>query len=397
MVRNRWLKFLLLYLGGVIVSLSQLKLVPIQNELGQTLGVSLSLVSWLMSIFTVSGIFLAIPGGTLVTRFGPKKLLMGLMGCLAIGNVWGAFTHDFWSLLISRAIEGISFSMIIMVGIVLINFWFKEGNSGIATGIWGTFSALGSMLAMNLFKPLSQAYGLRSLWLVIAGASLLLLCLYLFLLDEPTSRSIAKEKENNGSFKKAIENEAIWWLALAQGCMAFILFAFINLYPQIYIQQYGLSEVLANRYTGYFGLFGIPFGALAGYLIDKTKKGKMIIFCSFVLMLVATLWMGFLSSNFTFIAQLFALSAGASLASSCVMILAPKVVKQEQLIGASISFINLFYYVGIFIGTPLVTKVSESSESWSMAIYLLGGVGLLAVFAILGFIKMSKKNENLLV
>ncbi|ALS00692.1 MFS transporter [Enterococcus silesiacus] len=392
MVRNRWLKFLLLYAGGVIVSLSQLKLVPIQNELGQDLSVSLSLVSWLMSIFTVSGIFLAIPGGALVTRFGPKKLLVGLMGCLAIGNIWGAFSSSFWSLLISRAIEGISFSMIIMVGIVLINFWFKDSSSGIATGLWGTFSALGSMLAMNLFKPLAAAYGLRSLWLIIAGLSILLLCLYLFLLDEPTSRTIAGQKENNGLIAKAIKNKSIWLLAFAQGCMAFILFAFINLYPQMYTQQYGLSETLANSYTGYFGLFGIPFGALAGYLIDKTKKGQMIIFCSFILMLGATFWMGHLASSGTFIAQLFALSAGASLSSSCVMILAPKVVTQERLIGASISFINLFYYIGIFIGTPIVTKISESSQSWTAAIYVLSGVGVAALLAVLGFVKLNKKS-----
>lgn len=391
-MRNRWLKFLLLYAGGVIVSLSQLKLVPIQNELGQDLGVSLSMVSWLMSIFTVSGIFLAVPGGAFVTRFGPKRLLVALMGCLAIGNIMGAFSNTFWTLLISRAIEGISFSMIIMVGIVLINFWFKDGSSGIATGLWGTFSALGSMLAMNLFKPLSQAYGLRSIWWIIAGLSLVFLCLYLFLLDEPTSLSVANKKEDKGLIKKAIENKSIWLLAFAQGCMAFILFAFINLYPLIYMQYYGLSESLANNYTGYFGLFGIPFGAVAGYLIDRTKKGQVIIFCSFVLMLAATFWMGHLSGKFTFIAQLFALSAGASLASSCVMILAPKVVKQERLIGASISFINLFYYVGIFIGTPIVTKVSEVSQSWTAAIYLLGGVGAFALLAVLGFIKLNKKS-----
>lgn len=394
MVRNRWVKFLLLYAGGVIVSLSQLKLVPIQNELGQDLGVSLSMVSWLMAIFTVSGIFLAVPGGAFITRFGPKKLLIGLMGCLAIGNLWGAFSNNFWSLLISRAIEGISFSMIIMVGIVLINFWFKEGDSGIATGLWGTFSALGSMVAMNLFKPLSQAYGLHSLWLIIAGLSLILLCLYGIFLDEPTSQSIVAQKEVKGTFKYAVANKSIWLLALAQGCMAFILFSFINLYPQIYTQQYGLSEMVANSYAGYFGLFGIPFGALAGYWIDKTKKGQTIIFCSFMLLLAATFWSGHLSSRFTFIAQLFALSAGASLSSSCVMILAPKVVKQDRLIGTSISFINLFYYIGIFIGTPIVTKISESSESWTTAIYLLSGVGAVALLAIFGFVKRNKNNEK---
>ncbi|MBO0445045.1 MFS transporter [Enterococcus ureilyticus] len=364
MVRNRWLKFLLLYAGGVLVSLSQLKLVPIQNELGSELGVSLSTVSWLMSIFTVSGIFLAVPGGALVTRFGPKKLLIGLMGCLAIGNIWEGISTRFCSLLLSRALEGIPFSMIIMVGIVFIHFWFQESNSGIPTGLWGTFSALGSMLAMNLFKPLVQAYGLRSLWFLIAGLSVLLLCLFFFLLDEPKNQSIVEQKRMSGSFKKAIENKSIWLLALAQGCMAFILFAFINLYPQIYRQQYGLSESLANSYTGYFGLFGIPFGALAGYLIDRTKKGQVMVFCSFLLMLAATFWMGYLSSNVTFIMQLFALSAGASLSSSCVMILAPKVVKQDRLIGASVSFINLFYYVGIFVGTPIVTKLSEGDQSW---------------------------------
>ncbi|MEI5992491.1 MFS transporter [Candidatus Enterococcus mansonii] len=391
MARNRWVKFLLLYFGGVIVSLSQLKLVPIQNELAQELGMSLSLVSWLMSIFTVSGIFLAIPGGALVTKFGPKKLLVALMACLAIGNVLGAFSNSFWLLLISRAVEGISFSMIIMVGIVLINFWFKDVGSGIATGLWGTFSALGSMLAMNLFKPLSQQYGLRSLWVIIAGFSVLFLALYLLFLDEPTSQMSEQPKEGKGSIKNAMANKSIWLLAFAQGCMAFVLFTFINLYPLIYEQLYGLSETLANRYTGYFGLFGIPFGALAGYLIDKTKKGQVIILFSFLLMLVATFWMGYLSSSFTFIAQLFALSAGASLSSSCVMILAPNSVKQERLIGASISFINLFYYIGIFIGTPLVTKVSEYNHSWLTAIYLLSGVGLAAVFAIFGFVKVNKK------
>lgn len=390
MVRNRWFKFILLYIGGVVVSLSQLKLVPIQNELVQELGISLSLVSWLMSIFTVSGIFLAVPGGALVTRFGPKKLLLALMGFLAIGNLWGAFSTSFWSLLLSRAVEGISFSMIIMVGIVLINFWFKESHSGIATGLWGTFSALGSMLAMNLFKSIVQQYGLHSLWFLIAVLSLILLFLYLIFLDEPASQVIAEGRKKEGSVKNAMKNKSIWLLAVAQGCMAFILFAFINLYPVIYTQYYGLSENLANSYTGYFGLFGIPFGALAGFLIDRLKKGQVIIFCSFLLMLVATFWMGYLNSNITFITQLFALSAGASLSSSCVMILAPKVVKQERLIGASISFINLFYYIGIFIGTPLVTKVSEIGDSWLTAIYLLVAVGIIALIAVIGFIRLNK-------
>ncbi|GGC81682.1 MFS transporter [Enterococcus wangshanyuanii] len=391
MLRNKWLKFLLLYSGGVVVSLSQLKLVPIQSELSQELGVSLPMISWLMAVFTVSGIFLAIPGGALVSHFSAKKLLVGLMSCLAVGNLWGYFSTSYFSLLLSRVIEGISFSMIIMVGIVLINYWFKEGNSGIATGLWGTFSALGSMLAMNIFKPLTQLYGLRFLWLLVAVCSIFLLFIYLILFDEPTVYEVESQTEEKVTMKKTIKNRSICLLALAQGGMAFILFAFINLYPLIYTQLYGLSETLANRYTGYFGLFGIPFGAVAGYLIDKTKKGKIVIVCSFLLLSISTLWMAFLSNEVMFIGQLFTLSAGASLASSCVMILAPKVVGQEQLIGSSISFINLFYYIGIFIGTPIVTEISEEYQSWTIAIYLLSGIGIFSLLAIIAFVKVNRE------
>lgn len=77
------------------------------------------------------------------------------------------------------------------------------------------------------------------------------------------------------------------------------------------------------------------------------------------------------------------------------MILAPKIVKEERLIGTSISFINLFYYIGIFIGTPIVTKISDSSQSWIIAIYLLSGVGVIALIAVFGFVKLTKQNAVL--
>ena len=135
--RSKWVNFLLLYLGGVIISLSQLKIIPIQNEIVKMMGFSLSSISWLMSIFTLSGIFLSIPGGRLVTKFGPKKLLVFLMLAIIIGNGIGFISENFILMLFSRLIEGIAFSMIIMVGIVFINEWFKDGNRGLATGIWG--------------------------------------------------------------------------------------------------------------------------------------------------------------------------------------------------------------------------------------------------------------------
>lgn len=175
-----WFNFFILYLGGVLVSISQLKIVPIQNEIVQGMGFSFTSISWLMSMFTLSGIFLSIPGGKFIIKIGPQKLLIMIMLCLILGNVIGFFSESYYLMLASRLIEGISFSMIIMVGIVFINEWFKESGRGLATGIWGTFSAAGSLIAMNLFLPMAKSFGLKSPWIFIAALTLLMTVIYMF-------------------------------------------------------------------------------------------------------------------------------------------------------------------------------------------------------------------------
>lgn len=72
---NRWFNFFILYLGGVLVSISQLKIVPIQNEIVQGMGFSFTSISWLMSIFTLSGIFLSIPGGKFIIKNRSPKII----------------------------------------------------------------------------------------------------------------------------------------------------------------------------------------------------------------------------------------------------------------------------------------------------------------------------------
>ncbi|MEL5896639.1 MFS transporter [Clostridium sporogenes] len=392
--RSKWVNFLLLYLGGVIISLSQLKIIPIQNEIVKMMGFSLSSISWLMSIFTLSGIFLSIPGGRLVTKFGPKKLLVFLMLAIIIGNGIGFISENFILMLFSRLIEGIAFSMIIMVGIVFINEWFKDGNRGLATGIWGTFSAAGSLLAMNIFLPMTKKYGIKSPWIFTVFISIILLIVYIFKIKD-----ISKEEEksiNKNSkkmFKEAITNKYVWILAIAQGCMAFVLFTFINTFPLIYGQKYEINSFVANRYAGYFGLFGIPFGAIAGYLIDKTKKEELITVCSFFIMTIAVLYVNFLTDTKTIILQLLLLSAGTGLSSACVMIVAPNIIKNKKLIGVSISFINFIYYIGIFIGTPIIIKIVEITKSWTSGIYMLVIISLVGFLSVFTFAILMKKKE----
>ena len=107
-MKSKWFMFLVLFLSGVTVALSQLKVPPIMGLLSEQMNISLSEASWLMSIFTVGGIVFAIPGASIMNKLGPKKLLLCLMASLCVGNMLGGMTKVYHVLLLSRMIEGIA-------------------------------------------------------------------------------------------------------------------------------------------------------------------------------------------------------------------------------------------------------------------------------------------------
>ena len=382
---GKWGKFILLYLGGVVVCLSQLKIVPVMDELAIALNVPMSQLSWLMSVFSFAGLVLAIPGGAFLSRFGGRVLAVSIMFFLLLGNLMGAFfvESNFYMLLASRIVEGMSFSITIMVGIVLITYWFGEEKSGLPIGIYGTFSALGSLVAMNIFRPMLDQFGIQSLWYSVAAISVVGLGLFYVFIDAP-EHVIKVDDRKSASIGEAAENKSVLILALSQGCMAFVLFTFITVYPQIFMGFYQLSPDSANFYTSLFGLFGIPFGAVAGYIIDKTGKPGLVTLISFIVMTLSTLYTIFLSGPVTYVIQVFLLSTAISLASTSVMITVPRIVKRPELLGYSISFVTQMYYIGIFIGSPLVLWVVERS-SWVMGTYLMTAVSLLGTLGVLYF------------
>ena len=160
---NKWLMFLILLISAITVGVSQLKIAAVMQAVASALNVSTTQAALLMSVFTIAGIVLAIPGAAIQDKMGPKNLLLLLMACLAAGNVLGALSGSFAVVVVSRIIEGISYAMIIMVGVTMINTWFAGGGASTATGIFNTFAAVANFIAMSASIPIMKTMGLKSL------------------------------------------------------------------------------------------------------------------------------------------------------------------------------------------------------------------------------------------
>lgn len=62
MKKNPWFRFLILQCCAVTVSVSQLKVSAVMEQVAQGFSISMGAAAGLMSFFTVAGIVLAIPG-----------------------------------------------------------------------------------------------------------------------------------------------------------------------------------------------------------------------------------------------------------------------------------------------------------------------------------------------
>jgi len=373
------------------VCLSQFKIVPLLGSLATELQISLGQVSWLMAVFTVAGVALAIPSGAILNAVGPKRLLVLLMLTVVAGNVLGAIATGYPLLMVSRVIEGIAFAMIILVGIVLISGWFAEGGAATAIGIFTTFPPAAALIAINLALPVNAALGERGVWWVVAalGATALALVWSFLPADPPGAVS---QEEAKPTFLHAASNPRAWLLAICQFAVAFVLFTFITIYPTLFVERYDLPAPEANFFAGLIGLFSIPFAILGGWILDKTGKPVALIGISFIGLFLASLATDSLGPA-TYAVHPFVTAAFGGPIIAAVLAVAPSVAKTPALIGHTIALINQLYFVGIFVGAPAVLMAVDAS-GWQAASFILAGVALLGLAAICVYVAVDRRNPG---
>lgn len=393
MKKNPWFRFLILQCCAVTVSVSQLKVSAVMEQVAQGFSISMGAAAGLMSFFTVAGIVLAIPGAALMERIGAKRLLLLLMACLFAGNAVGAAAGSYPLLMAGRLLEGVAFAMIIMVGIDLINTWFPHGGAGTATGIFNTFAAVGNFITLNGALMVVKRWNVRTLWWIGAALAAVDFILVLaFIPDEeripaekriPDERHILAEKPiwdrcrnrergSNASasstgamVREAFRDKRLMSLGAAQMLMAFILFGFITCYPLLFTGYYHLAPEKANFYSSLNGLFGIPACIVCGILAEKTGNPCRAAMAGAVGTVIAGFTMLILTPG-TYVVHVLASAVfPGGLVMTSIFCMVPAIAKRKESVGYYMAVVNLLYYTGVFFATPVMVKLME--VSWPAA------------------------------
>jgi MFS family permease len=98
------------------------KLPPVLPLLLETYGYDLVLAGGFMSVYAVAGLLLSLGFGRRIERSGWHRPLLGALAVLACGNILGLiWPQSGWILLVARALEGIGFAVLAIIGPTLAN------------------------------------------------------------------------------------------------------------------------------------------------------------------------------------------------------------------------------------------------------------------------------------
>ncbi|WP_448984028.1 MFS transporter [Olsenella uli] len=374
---RKWLGFAVLMLAGITINVSQLKVVPINNDIVTELDVDLTSTAWLTSVFTIAGIFLALPGSGIMTRVGPKRMLVALLACLLAGNLLGILgfaVSSYVVVLVSRIIEGISCALIIPCGLSLLAFWFGGMSSmGLATGLFTIANPVANFVVMNVSLPILVTTGsVTGCWWFVVILALVSLVGSVALVDDGTSAGEGPDASEKVSIADAtINNRPLVTICIAMLFLSFCLMGVVTDYPTIFTVAHGLDQVTANFYTSLNGFIGIPAAIVLGWVIGKTGKPFTVALVGAIGTLLVDLGLLWLNPA-TYLLNVMAASIfTGGFAVTAFFEITPQLAERKEYVPLASGALNTFYYLGIFLSTPCLTALSADGTDWTVPALLM--------------------------
>ena len=276
---------LLLYIDRVCISVAK-------DPIAGDLNLSDKAMGWVLSAFALGYALMQVPSGMMADRFGPRKVLGGIVvfwsGLTALtGAAW-----NFMSMLSVRFLFGAGEAGAFPGMSRAIYSWMPLQERGIITGINFSGSRLGAAFALPLVAWLIESYGWRTTFLILGGIGVIwAIGWWVLFRDTPEEHPmlnstekdyiLANRQQQSTTDKTTISRQELFqsknmWSAIGQYfCSNFtFFFALTWLFPYLK-NKYNLASVEAGWYAVAPFIAGAIGNWVAGGMVDSIfKKGN---------------------------------------------------------------------------------------------------------------------------
>lgn len=134
--------------------------------LAERFNASFQEVQWLVIAYLLAITTLIVSAGRLGDIAGRRRLLLGGLSLFTIASISCAFAPTLWMLIFARAAQGLGAALMMALTMALVGETIPKAQTGIAMGLLGTMSAIGTALGPSLGGLLIAGPGWRAIFLL---------------------------------------------------------------------------------------------------------------------------------------------------------------------------------------------------------------------------------------
>jgi MFS family permease len=281
---NPWPVLAVAFWVSVAAMMAQFAVPPLMPVLMEAFRVDIHQASATMSIFSITGLLLALPAGLVLQRFGAIATGGVAMAAVIVGCTMAALTRDFGILLVSRAVQGVGVGLVGVAAPAVVAAVFPPERRGLPMGIWAMWVPVGGVLMYLLAPALAQGFGWPWVfWTAAAAAASGLVAYVTVLRRSGVSVGGGAVSAAGHDLRRALAGRDIWLLSAL-----FALFACATSVPNNFTTTYLVQErgytLSAAALVSATVLAGAGVGSVAAGLVsDRIGSRRRVLVTAFAL------------------------------------------------------------------------------------------------------------------
>lgn len=374
------------FLVAFCITLMMYKIPTIMIQLMELLSVSAATAAWFMSVFTFTGIFLAIPIGFLIKGIGVRKVVIVSGFLAAFASIAGSFAPEVGFacvplLIVTRGLEGLSFVGIIASIPIMIQMCIIPSRVGTSTGIFMLGGMLGAMGGGVITPTVFAASGFAGLWIAYAAFMALSTIVFMVYVRFPRQEQEGAFPESKAATRSSSvsiygvffkPNTLLFFLGFA----AFqILLLSVLTYAPTALQQRGMSPAMSGFVSTLPQLISIVTAIAFGAIADAIHRTKPLVIIGMIAMAICAPAALVIDAPVLW-AILVAMGLLAMGVPTVVMAAYPKLLADPSKLTVGMGVMMLVQSLGQFLGSLIPSIVlGPDLSNWtvcSIVLFLLG-------------------------
>ena len=355
----RWIMLTVVFLSRISAGFQFQSIAAISPALVPDLGLTHAQLGWLIGLFSLPGILVALPGGIAGQRLGDRAASAIGLSLMIIGSIITAHSLGFAQASFGRAISGVGGVVVNIAFSRMVAAWFTGRELATAMGVMLSAWPTGMGLALLILGNVAEISSWRSAIEASALAAGIALILVLVIYKSPAGSSTVPPIPTGSrlglsaaELKISLAAGFVWAMLNAS------LFVFVSFAPA-YLVSTGFQLHHAGSLVSlalWLTMLSLPLG---GLLADRTRRyGVMIVVGAYSAAL------GMLGFIFLPLPSVWSLSTGMVVGAvfGPVMALLPGAINPERLSAALGVYYSVFY-VATALAQPLAGFARDVSGS----------------------------------